>query len=109
MGLTFWVLTLEGRNLWGFPRVSGLPGVSRVFPDMPGLRVVTTLFCVRGYTSPLHTFGLSYLSLSLSLSCPFRPATLRTHSFTLFTPLGLGLVRFVGIIRRDCEQELGEC
>jgi hypothetical protein len=47
-----------------------------------------TLFCVRGYKSPLHPF------LSLSLSCPFRPAKLQNSFTPLFTPLGSKLVRF---------------
>jgi hypothetical protein len=43
----------------------------------------------------------SLLHLSLSLSLPFRPATLRIDLVLLFAPLGLGLVRFVGDLRRD--------
>jgi hypothetical protein len=58
-----------------------------------------TLFCVGGIKTS------STLS-SLPLSCQFRPASFITHSLTLFTPLGLGLVRFVGGLRRDSDQEL---
>jgi hypothetical protein len=99
--ITFWVLTLEGRSFRVFLGVSRLRGVSRFFLDIPGLRAIMALFCVRGYKSSLHPFP--------SLSCPFRPATLRTHSLTLFTLVGLGLVRFVGDLRRDWEKELWEC
>jgi hypothetical protein len=65
MRLTFRVLTLGGRSFRVLPEVSGLPGVSGIFPDILGLRVVAALFCVRRYKSLLHPF------LSLSLSCPF--------------------------------------
>jgi hypothetical protein len=90
--VNFLVLTLEGRNLRGFPGVSG------IFPEILGLRAVTALFCVRGEGIKAP----STLS-SLSLSCTFRPATLRTHSFLSFTPLDFGLVRFLGDLRRDSE------
>jgi hypothetical protein len=91
-GLTFRVLTLGGRSFLVFPRVFGLPRVSEVFLDIPGLRAVTTLFCEMGYKSPIHP--------SISLSYPFRPATTQNSFTPLFTPLGLGLVRFVGDLRR---------
>jgi hypothetical protein len=93
-GLTFWVLTLGGRSFRVFPGVSRLPGVFEVFPDIPGLRVVTSLFWVRGYKSLLRPF------LSLSLSCPFRCTTTQNSFTPLFTPIGLVMVRFVGDLRR---------
>jgi hypothetical protein len=82
---------MEGRSIRVFPGVSGLPGVSGIFPDILGLRAVTTLFCVRGYKSPLDPF--------LSLSCPFRTAKLQNSFTLLFTPLGSKLVRFGGDLR----------
>jgi hypothetical protein len=74
------VLILEGRKLQVLPRI---------------LRVLEQqlFFRVRRYKGLLNPF--------LSLSCLFRPATLRTHSLLLFTPLGLGLVNVVGDLRRD--------
>jgi hypothetical protein len=84
---------LEGRSIRVFPGVSGLPRVSGFSPDIPGLRAVTSLFCVRGYKSPLHPL------LSLSLSCPFRTAKLHNTFTLLFTPLGSKLVRFGGDLR----------
>jgi hypothetical protein len=38
---------------------------------------------------------------SLSLSCPFRPANIQTSFTPLFTPLGLGLVRFIGGFKEE--------
>jgi hypothetical protein len=84
-GTFSWVLTLEGRSIRVYPRVSGFT------PDILGLRAVTSLFCVRGYRSPLHPF--------LSLSCPFRPAKLQNSFTPSFTPLGSKLVRFGGDLR----------
>jgi hypothetical protein len=65
MGLNSWVLTLGGPSFQVIPGVSGLPGVSGVFPEIPGLRAVTALFCVGGIKAHLP------FPLSLSLSCLF--------------------------------------
>jgi hypothetical protein len=85
------VLTLEGWSIRVYPGVSGLPGVSGFTLDIPGLRAVTTLFCVRGYKSLLHPF--------LSLSCPFRPTKIQNSFTPSFTPFGSKLVRFGGDLR----------
>jgi hypothetical protein len=77
-------------------------GVSGFTPDIPGLKAVTDIICVRGYKSPLHPF------LS-PLSCPFRPAKLHNSFTPSLTPLGSKLVSFGGGFKRDWEQELGEC
>jgi hypothetical protein len=68
-------------------------GVSGFTPDIPGLKAIMALFCVRGYKSPLHPF------LSLSLSCPFQPANLQNTFTPSFTPFGSKLVRFCGDLR----------
>jgi hypothetical protein len=83
------VLILEGRSIRIFPGVTGLPGVSGFFPDIPGLRAVTILFCVRGIKAPS-----TLSSLSLSHTRPFRTAKLQNSFSLLFTPLGSKLVRF---------------
>jgi hypothetical protein len=84
-GLISWVLTLGGRTIRVLPRISGLPGVSGIFPDIPGLRAVMTLFYVRGCIKSPST--LSYLSLSLSFL------------FSTYKLSDLELVRFVGDLR----------
>jgi hypothetical protein len=71
MGIFSWVLTLEGRSIRVYPGVSGLPGVSRFAPDIPGLKASTAIFWVRGYKSPLHPF--IYSSLLLFQPEHFRP------------------------------------
>jgi hypothetical protein len=75
------VLILEGRKLQVLPRILRVLEQQQLF------------FMVRRYKSLLNPF--------VSLSYLFRPATLRTHSLLLFTPLGLGLVNVVGDLRRD--------
>jgi hypothetical protein len=77
-----WVLTLEGRSIQVLSGVSELPGVSWFFADIPGLRAVTTLFCVRGYKSPLHPF------LPLTLA-HFELQSFKTHLLSSLLPLAL--------------------
>jgi hypothetical protein len=47
---------LGGWSIRVYYRISGLPGVSGFTPDIPGLKAVTAIFCVRRYKRPLHPF-----------------------------------------------------
>jgi hypothetical protein len=88
MGIFSWELTLEGRSIRVYPGVSELPGVSEFTPDTPGLKASTTIFWVKGYKSPLHSFIYSSLLL-------FRPEHLQTSFTPSLTPFGTSLVKFV--------------